>query len=68
MLCPSRRDGSLGRISNNLSVQRAEQEQSDARQFACYAGVAPFGHQSGNSIHGTPHVSHLANKQIKSLL
>ncbi|GHV63319.1 IS110 family transposase [Bacteroidia bacterium] len=41
---------------------------NDARQFACYAGVAPFGHQSGSSIHGTPHVSHLANKQIKSLL
>jgi transposase len=40
----------------------------NSRQFACYAGLAPFGKQSGTSIHTRPHVSHLANKHIKVLL
>jgi transposase len=39
-----------------------------SRQFACYAGMAPFGKQSGTSIHTKPHVSHLADKKIKVLL
>ena len=38
------------------------------RQFACYAGVAPFEYTSGSSIHGRSKVSHLANKKMKSLL
>jgi transposase len=38
------------------------------RQYACYAGLAPFGKQSGSSIYSKPHVSHLANKKIKVLL
>jgi transposase len=40
----------------------------NSRQFACYAGLAPFGKTSGTSIHVTPHVSHYADKNIKSLL
>lgn len=40
----------------------------DARKFNCYAGIAPFPHQSGSSIKGRTKVSHLANKQIKKLL
>jgi len=39
-----------------------------SRQFACYAGMAPFGKQSGTTLKTKPHVSHLANKKIKSLL
>ena len=38
------------------------------RQFACYAGVAPFEYTSGSSIRGKSKVSHLANKKMKSLL
>jgi transposase len=38
------------------------------RQYACYAGLAPFGKQSGTSISSKPRVSHLANKKIKVLL
>jgi transposase len=38
------------------------------RQFACYAGTAPFEYQSGTSIRGRSKVSPLANKQIKKLL
>lgn len=41
---------------------------SNARKFACYAGVAPFEHTSGSSIRGRTKVSQLANKKIKSLL
>lgn len=40
----------------------------NARKFNCYAGIAPFGHQSGTSIRGRARVSHLANKDAKTLL
>jgi transposase len=40
----------------------------NCRKFACYAGIAPFEHQSGISIKGRSRVSHLANKRMKSLL
>jgi transposase len=40
----------------------------NSRQFACYAGLAPFGKDSGTSIHTKPHVSHLADKNMKALL
>lgn len=39
-----------------------------SRQFACYAGLAPFGKQTGSSLNTAPHVSHIANKKIKVLL
>ena len=35
-----------------------------SRQFACYAGMAPFGSQSGASVKKMPHASHLTNKKI----
>lgn len=38
------------------------------KQLACYAGVAPFKHESGKSIRGKTRVSHLANKKLKTLL
>jgi transposase len=38
------------------------------RSFACYAGVAPFPHQSGTSIRGRDRVSHMANKKLKTIL
>jgi transposase len=40
----------------------------NARKFNCYAGIAPFGHQSGTSLKGRARVSHLANKDAKTLL
>lgn len=39
-----------------------------ARQFACYAGVAPFEYSSGTSVKGGTHTSRLANMRVKSLL
>jgi transposase len=41
---------------------------SNARKFNCYAGIAPFNYQSGSSIKGKSRVSHLANKDTKTLL
>jgi len=38
------------------------------KQLACYAGVAPFMHESGKSIRGKTRVSHMANKKLKALL
>lgn len=38
------------------------------RQFASYTGIAPFKNSSGTSLKGKTKVSHLANKDIKSLL
>ena len=40
----------------------------NARRLACYYGVAPFGHESGSSVKGKPHVSHFCNKKIKAAL
>lgn len=40
----------------------------DARRIASFWGVAPFGRQSGTSLNTTPHVSHYADKYLKSLL
>ena len=40
---------------------------ANARSFACYAGIAPFGYSSG-TVNGTPRVHPFANKQLKSLL
>ncbi len=41
---------------------------TDPRKFACYAGVAPFKHESGSSIRRRTRVSHIANKTMKGLL
>lgn len=41
---------------------------SQARKFNCYAGLAPFKYESGTSIRGKAKVSHLANKEAKTLL
>ncbi|MCQ2078353.1 MAG: IS110 family transposase [Bacteroidaceae bacterium] len=40
----------------------------NARQFNCYAGLAPFQYTSGKSIHSKSKVSQRANKHIKALL
>lgn len=40
----------------------------NARQYACFSGIAPFEYSSGSSIKGKSRVSHLANKKAKTLL
>lgn len=39
-----------------------------ARKFACHCGTAPFEHTSGSSLRGKTKVSHLADKEMKTLL
>jgi len=41
---------------------------SDAKKYACYAGVAPFEHSSGTAIRGKTRVSNMANKKVKTIL
>ncbi|MGY5850963.1 transposase [Salegentibacter sp. F14] len=41
---------------------------TEAKKFACFAGVAPFEHTSGTSVNGRAHVSHMADKSIKCAL
>jgi len=40
----------------------------DPRKYACYSGVVPFEHSSGTSVRGKNRISHMANKDIKTLL
>ena len=40
----------------------------DSRKIACYYGLAPFGKDSGTSVHTDPHVHYMANRQIKAML
>jgi transposase len=40
----------------------------NARQFNCYAGLAPFQYTSGKSVYSKSKVSQRANKHIKGLL
>lgn len=41
---------------------------TQAKAFACHAGVAPFPHQSGSSVRGKTKVSPKADKKLKRLL
>lgn len=41
---------------------------TEAKKYACYAGVAPFEHTSGTSVRGRTRVSKRANMTMKSLL
>ena len=40
---------------------------TEAKKFACTAGVAPFEHSSGKSVKGRTRVSHCAHKDLKVL-
>lgn len=40
----------------------------NARKIACYYGIAPFGKDSGTSVHTDPHVHFMANRQLKAIL
>lgn len=40
----------------------------DGRKICCYIGVAPFGYESGTSVHTSYRVSDRANKQLKTTI
>jgi transposase len=57
------------RTATQLIIETNEFKSFDnARQLACYAGVAPFVHRSGSSVRGRTRVSQKANKKLKTLL
>lgn len=60
----------IGKITGlYMIVSSGEFERiKEAKQFACYAGVAPFEHTSGTSIRGRSRVSRMANMTMKRLL
>jgi transposase len=41
---------------------------TEAKQLACYCGVAPFEHSSGSSVKGKTRVSKMANRSLKTKL
>lgn len=51
-----------------ISCTRNFTKFANARKFNCYAGLAPFKYESGSSIRGRSKVSHLANKEAKTVL
>lgn len=51
-----------------LIYTRGFQGFENAKQLACYCGVAPFTRSSGSSIRHKPAVSPFANKELKRLL
>jgi transposase len=60
----------IGKITAaNVIISTGEFKQIvEAKQFACYSGIAPFEHTSGSSIRGQTRVSKIANMRIKKLL
>lgn len=60
----------IGLINSVLLLIRTKNFRafSTWRQFACYAGTAPFEHRSGSSIKKKSKVSQMANKRVKALL
>lgn len=53
---------------NMIIVTEAFTKFENARQFNCFAGIAPFQYTSGSSQHSRAKVSHRADKCIKTLL
>ena len=60
----------VGRMTAlNVILSTGEFERiTEVKQFACYAGVAPFEHTSGSSVRGKTRVSKMANMNLKKLL
>lgn len=60
----------IGKINAWMTIAYTENFTSfpDARTYAVYVGVLPFGHKSGTSLKGRPKVSNLANKELKQEL
>jgi transposase len=60
----------IGNVNAWMTIAYTENFTSfaDARKYAVYVGVVPFGHGSGTSIKRRDKVSHLAHKEIKQEL
>lgn len=60
----------VGLITSSAIIVRTNEfkDFTEAKKFACTAGVAPFEHTSGKSVRGRTRVSHFAHKDLKTLL
>jgi transposase len=57
----------LGTAAELLVTSHEFSASTDPKRYACYAGVVPFDHRSGQR-RGRPHVSHQANQRGNRLL
>jgi transposase len=57
--------GPVNAINTLLHTNNFQSFQT-ARQYACYLGIAPFGHSSGSSIRGKTRVSKTGAKYLKA--
>lgn len=57
--------GSVNAIHTIIHTNNFEAFET-ARQFACYLGIAPFGHTSGTTVKGKPKVLRMGPKQLKA--
>ena len=60
--------GTLNAVCLMVYTDNFRRFNCDARKIACYYGIAPFGRDSGTSVHTDPHVHYMANRQIKAML
>lgn len=60
----------IGKVNAWMTIAYTENFAAftDARKYAVYVGVIPFGNTSGTSIKGKPKVSYLAQKELKQEL
>ena len=50
------------------SLIESSDELSEVYRIVTYYGIAPFGQDSGTSVHVDPHVHYMANRHIKAML
>lgn len=60
----------VGKVVSWMIIAKTEgfTKIDNPRKMACYAGVVPFGYQSGTSLKYKPKVSYYADKSLKSIL
>jgi transposase len=60
----------VGKVVSWIIIAKTEgfTKIDNPRKMACYAGVVPFGYQSGTSLKYKPKVSYYADKSLKSIL
>jgi transposase len=60
----------IGMVTCSVILVKSNEFQdfTQAKKFACTAGIAPFEHTSGTSVRGRTRVSHSAHKDLKTLI
>lgn len=61
---------SIGMVTCSVILVKTNEFQdfTEAKKFACTAGIAPFEYTSGTSVRGKTRVSHSAHKDLKTLI